>query len=219
MQKTNNQTKLITTAIALVLKRGTNNTKNRKRMSEAGLVMIAEITQTLDLKTASPSQLKGTDITLGRVLASFPDLACALIHRRPALMESEFNNSTLPRCLMFAGSAAVIPSFWTNTKQEQWGETVKFTEKITKKSKIDREKTADFWDTVHQSKAFDDDLRIELMTSLGILGDISSVSPEAQIAVNSWDWKPQSLFVTAQRKRKAVESGSEEMDVDPKRKK
>ena len=110
---------------------------------------------------------------------------------------------------MFAGAAAVTPSRWSNLKQEQWAQTIRFTEKISKKSKVDKERTAAYWDTVHTSKAFGDELRVDLMASVGLADDIASVSSNVQIAINSWEYKPATLFVSAPKKRKATPMDAE----------
>ena len=128
----------------------------------------------------------------------------ALISKKPELVSSDLPDSFLPNSLMFAGAAAVIPSRWSNLKQEQWAQTIRFTEKISKKGKVDKECTASFWDTVHTSKAFDDNLRTELMSTVGIKEDIVSVSPAAHVAISSWEPKPSTLFVSAPLKRKAT---------------
>ena len=167
LRKCNDDLTPICKLLTLVLQRGTSSTKITRRMSDRGKEIFRSVSDRLDIKTTLAT------ITLGRLMAAFPEVAMYIIARansKPSHFDGGLN---LPAELQFPSAISLIPTTFAGLISEHYAWTVQFTKKITKpqnaeKTKTSQERMISFWTLVKDSQMFTDELRMEMMMKMQV---------------------------------------------------
>jgi len=106
--------------LLVVMKRGTNIEKMKKKMPEAGVNKLTQIIINVGITVGSTSKGKGAEtLTFGRIAAAFPEITAKVI-KRIGVPNNHGYTGDLPNYYMFPQAPAIIPDDNIYVKWKEW---------------------------------------------------------------------------------------------------